>query len=93
MAWEQSLEAFAFRRGSNHNVLARKTIQLVFHHRKTSLKKLPIVFGKDFLEILEKNWNTYRRKIKVKQNFLKLPESIENVISVLNQWLEENDLC
>ena len=70
--------------------LAKKAVQLVFHHRKTSWKKLPVVFGKDAFETLEKNWDSYHRKIKTKKGVLKLPESIEEVISVLNQWLEEN---
>jgi hypothetical protein len=62
----------------------------VFHHRKTPLKKLPVAFGKDAFETLEKNWTSYRRKIKAKKGALKLPESIEDVISVLNQWLVNN---
>ena len=70
--------------------LAKKAVQLVFHHRKTPLKKLPVSFGKDAFETLEKNWTSYQRKIKAKKGSLKLPESIEEVISVLNQWLEEN---
>lgn len=70
--------------------LAKKAVQLVFHHRKTLLKKLPVAFGMDALETLEKNWTPYRRKIKAKKGALKLPESIEDVISVLNQWLKEN---
>ena len=69
--------------------LAKKAVQLVFHHRKTPLNKLPVVFGKDALEMLEKNWTSYRRKITAKKGALKLPESIEDVISALNQWLEE----
>src|SRR3990167_10965540 len=68
--------------------LVRKAVQLVFQHRKTFLKKLPIAFGKDAFETLEKNWILYRRKIKTKKDALKLPESIENVISVLNQCLQ-----
>lgn len=72
--------------------LAKKTVQLVFHHRKTSLKKLPVAFGKDAFEALEKSWTSYLRKIKAKKGALKLPESIEDVISVLNEWLEENPL-
>jgi predicted nucleotidyltransferase component of viral defense system len=67
-----------------------KAIQMVFPHRKTPLKKLPIVFGKAAFETLEKNWNSYRRKIKSREDTLKLPESIEDVISVLNKWLEKN---
>jgi hypothetical protein len=39
---------------------------------------------------MEKNWNAYRKKIKSKKDALKLPESIEEVVSTLNQWLEEN---
>ena len=70
--------------------LAKKAVQLVFHHRKTPLKKLPVAFGKDAFETLEKNWTSYRRKIKAKKGALKLPESIEDVISDLNEWLEEN---
>lgn len=72
--------------------LAKKAVQLVFHHRKTALKKLPIAFGKDAFEVLEKSWASYLRKIKAKKDTLKLPESIEDLISVLNEWLEENPL-
>ncbi len=70
--------------------LIEKAVQLVFHHRKTPLKKLPIAFRKDAFETLEKNWSAYRRKIKTKKNSLRLLESIKDVISVLNQWLEKN---
>lgn len=72
--------------------LAKKAVQLVFHHRKTPLKKLPVAFSKDAFETLEKNWTSYQKKIKAKKGALKLPESIEDVVSVLNQWLEENAL-
>lgn len=72
------------------NELAKKAVQLVFHHRKTSLKKLPVAFGKDAFEKLEKNWSSYRKKIKAKKSALKLPASIGDVVSVMNQWFEEN---
>ncbi|MBX9923902.1 MAG: nucleotidyl transferase AbiEii/AbiGii toxin family protein [Rhabdochlamydiaceae bacterium] len=70
--------------------LGKKAIQLVFHHRKTPLKKLPVAFNRDAFDTLEKNWASYRRKIKVKNGALKMPESIETVISAMNQWLEKN---
>ncbi len=70
--------------------LAKKAVELVFHHRKTPLKKLPASFGKDAFEAMEKNWSAYRKKIKTKKGWLKLPESIEDVVSAVNQWLEEN---
>ena len=69
--------------------LAKKAILLVFQHRKTPLKRLPITFGKDATEKLEKNWTSYRRKIQTKKG-VQLPESIEEVILVMNKWLEEN---
>ncbi len=72
------------------NSLTEKAIQLVFFHRKLSLKKLPIEFGNEAFEMLEKNWKAYQRKLVEKQNSLKLPESIEDIISVLNKWLEKN---
>ncbi len=70
--------------------LAQRAIQLVFDHRKTPLEKLPPSFNKDVFEALQHNWNAYNRKIKAKNNSLKLPESIEDVVAVLNQWLEKN---
>jgi predicted nucleotidyltransferase component of viral defense system len=70
--------------------LAKKAVQLVFHHRKTSIKKLPASFGRDAFETMGKNWSAYRKKIKSKKGALKLPESIEEVVSTVNQWLEEN---
>ena len=72
--------------------LAEKAIQLVFHHRKTSLEKLPIVFDQDAFERLEKNWNLYLRKLKKTRSSLVLPESIEDVVLVLNEWLNETAL-
>ena len=74
------------------NALAKKAVELVFHHRKTSLKKLPASFGKDTFKAMEKNWSAYRKKIKTKKGELKLPEYIEDVVSAVNQWLEENAL-
>lgn len=70
--------------------LAKKAVRLVFHHRKTPLNKLPIAISDHAIETLEKNWTSYRRKIKTKKGGLTLPESIETAISVLNEWLEEN---
>ena len=70
--------------------LAKKAIELVFHHRKTPLKKLPASFGKDAFDAMKKNWSAYRKKIKTKKGALQLPESIEDVVSAVNQWLEEN---
>ena len=78
------------RLGVLDNSLAKKAVQLVFYHKKTSLNKLPVVFGKDAFEMLEKNWTSYCRKIKAKKDSLKLPESIEDVVLVMNQWLEES---
>ncbi|MGZ3732959.1 MAG: hypothetical protein ACXU9U_04410 [Parachlamydiaceae bacterium] len=39
---------------------------------------------------MEKNWSAYRKKIKSMKSALKLPESIEEVISDVNQWPKEN---
>lgn len=70
--------------------LAKKAVELVFHHRKTPLRKLPVSFEENAFETLEKNWSMYRKKIKAKKGALRLPESIEEVISSMNQWLEQN---
>lgn len=72
--------------------LAKKAVELVFNHRKTSLKKLPAIFEKDAFATMERNWSAYRKKIKSKQGTLKLPELIEEVVSTLNQWLAGNIL-
>lgn len=47
--------------GNLDNALTEKAIQLVFHHRKTLLKKLPIAFDRITFERLEKSWNLYRK--------------------------------
>ncbi len=72
------------------NSLAKKAIELVFHHRKTSLKKLPALFNKEAFEIMEKNWSAYRKKNPLKKGALVLPESIEDIVLTVNQWLQEN---
>ncbi len=72
--------------------LAGKAIHLVFHHRKTSLKKLPIASDKHAFEMLEKNWSSYCKKLqakRTKKGALQLPESIEDLIFALNQWLSK----
>lgn len=69
--------------GNLDGSLTEKAIQIVFDHRKTSLKKLPIAFDQVALETLGKNWNLYLRKVK--QEVLQLPKSMEELISVLNQ--------
>ena len=72
-----------------HEDLVEKAILLVFHHRKTSLKKLPIAFDKDAFKTFEKHWNLYRRKLKANKSSLRLPESIEDVVLIVNQWLNK----
>ena len=74
------------------SALAKKAVELVFHHRKTPLKKLPASFGKDAFKAMEKNWSAYRKKIKTKKGALKLPEYIEDVVATVNQWLAGNIL-
>ena len=74
--------------GNLDHSLAEKAIQLVFHHRKTLLKKLPIALDRAAFETLEKSWNLYRRKLKIKKDSLTIPESMEAVVLDLNQWLK-----
>lgn len=66
-----------------------KAIRLVFNHRKTSFKNLPIAFDRSALEKLEKNWGLYHRRLKITKNSLSLPLSIEDLIAFINQWLIE----
>jgi predicted nucleotidyltransferase component of viral defense system len=65
--------------------LTTKAIQLVFQHRKTPLKTLPITFSIEAYEMLEESWSAYSRKIKTKKNCLEPPKSIKDVISTLNK--------
>ncbi len=69
------------------NTLTEKAVQLVFLHRKTPLENLPITFDRAAFETLQKSWDLYRRKLKMKKRALALPESIEDVVFYLNQWL------
>ncbi len=69
--------------------LTEKAIQLVFHHRGTSLTKIPIIFSQSTLEILDKNWNRYRRKRKAQNLPPQMPEFMEDLVSILNQWLKK----
>ncbi|MBY0530240.1 MAG: nucleotidyl transferase AbiEii/AbiGii toxin family protein [Rhabdochlamydiaceae bacterium] len=76
--------------GNLDNSLTKKALQLVFEHRKTPLKKLPIIFDQSAFETLGKSWNSYHRKLKTKKNSVAIPESIENVVSAINQWLTDS---
>lgn len=75
--------------GDLDDSLAEKAIQLVFHHRTTPLKKLPIAFDRAAFETLEKSWNLYRRKLKTKKSSLAVPESIKDVVLSINRWLKK----
>lgn len=73
--------------GELENSLLEKALQLVFQHRKTSLKKLPVTFNQDSLVELKKGWNRYRIKLQPKKSTPIPPESIEDVIIVVNNWV------
>ncbi len=75
--------------GNLDKSLTGKAVQLVFHHRKTPLEKIPIAFDQATLETLGKSWNLYRRKLKTQKGALPLPEFMEDLIIALNQWLNE----
>ena len=73
---------------------AEKAIKLVFNHRKTSLTDLPIAFDPDAIEQLERGWSLYHRRLKTTKNSMILPNSIENLIGFINQWLHiKTALC
>ena len=80
------------RLGALDDFLIEKAIQVVFHHRKTSLNKLPIAFDWTASEALSKNWNLYRKKLKKNTSSLILPESLEDVVLSLNHWLSKVEL-
>lgn len=73
--------------GNLNETYTEKAIQLVFNHRKTSLKGLPIFFDANALEQLKKGWSLYHRRLKTTKNSLILPMSIEELIESTNQWL------
>jgi predicted nucleotidyltransferase component of viral defense system len=73
--------------GNLHETPVEKAIQLVFHHRKTSLQGLPITFDENALEQLEKAWSVYHRRLKTTNSALSLPVSMGSLIEALNQWL------
>jgi len=74
--------------GKLNESYTEKAIQLVFNHRKTSIKNLPITFDLIGLQQLEKAWNLYQRRLKKMQNSIALPPSIEALITAINQWLK-----
>ena len=71
-------------------VLSKKAVQLVFQHRKTALEKIPVLFDKETYQNLEENWTSYRKKTKAMKKSIKLPENIQEVVGVLNQWMKDN---
>lgn len=70
----------------------RSAVHMVFQHRQTSIAELPVVFSREALQMLEKNWEAYRKKIKSREGDLKLPELLGDIVSVLNQWLEGSSI-
>jgi len=70
-------------------LLARQAIQLVFHHRKTPISTLPISFDKEAFKLLEQGWSAYRRKINSTKALFPLPDSVEDILGVVNYWLRE----
>jgi len=73
--------------GEHHT---QKAIELVFKHRKTSLKGLPVKFDSGALEQLQNGWDVYQKRLKTTKNSLALPQSVGEIVKVVNQWLEQN---
>nr|WP_320412039.1 nucleotidyl transferase AbiEii/AbiGii toxin family protein [Candidatus Neptunochlamydia vexilliferae] len=66
-----------------------EAIKLVFNHRNTSFKELPIRFKQTGLEQLEKGWSLYFRRLSPKSSTV-LPPFLEQVIADLNEWLAQS---
>jgi predicted nucleotidyltransferase component of viral defense system len=80
--------------GNLREAYAEQAIQLVFKHRSTPLKDLPIVFDSAAIEQLEKGWRLYHRRLKTTKHSLFLPTSIEDLTKSINQWLSQKTaLC
>jgi len=80
--------------GNLNSIPTEKAIQLVFNHRKTSLKNFPIFFEANDLDQLENGWKLYHRRLKITKDSLNLPNSIGTVVDSVNEWLNLNTtLC
>ncbi len=71
-----------------------KVVVTVFNHRQASLTELPLKLDPESMEILQPLWQDYQRRVSSHQSQISLPESLVDVISVINSWLMHNTyLC
>jgi predicted nucleotidyltransferase component of viral defense system len=66
----------------------KKSIEKTFKHRET-LFSPPVAFDASGIELLNKQWTNHLRNVKKFKDELKLPESIEDVLSEINANLEK----
>jgi predicted nucleotidyltransferase component of viral defense system len=66
------------------------TIAATFNRRKTQL--ISIQFDKKEILGLEKFWSNHLRALGKYKNILNLPETIEEVITELNDWMKDNEI-
>lgn len=65
-----------------------ESIRQVFRHRETKVA-FPIVYSSEDLVRLQTFWDGYLRGLTERQR-QKLPEKIENVVSVINHWIQNH---
>lgn len=66
-----------------------KVVKSVFHHRQTSLQKIPIKLSNDSMKKLQELWNKYHKNLSSGKGALLPPKLLQDLISSLNDWLVE----
>lgn len=80
--------------GALDPVYVDKVVAMVFNHRQAPLAQLPLYLDAASMEILQPLWQDYQRRVFSSQSQVSLPESLMEVISVINTWLMYNtQLC
>ena len=70
-----------------------KVVKAVFLHRQTQITSLPIQLDAEAAEVLQSAWQNYYEKT-FSSGKEKIPNSIKDVIALINNWLKANtSLC
>ena len=69
-------------------------VTLVFEHRQTSIKEIPIKFDREGLSLLQSRWIPYHRALRTRLSQTPPPRTMKELLESLNMWLSSNTkLC
>ncbi len=70
-----------------NEIQAERAVRMVFEHRGSGINELPIVFDDEDVQLLNKTWGFYYRRLKSNEIKKTLPTDHWKLTQAINDWL------